>query len=73
MRGKTARDTAKIRCPFFRTHNNQSIGCEGIYEGCSLQINFAGLRGREWHEQVYCCGRFEACELYRAIMEQYIE
>lgn len=73
MNGKTKCGVASIRCPYFRMHSAVEIGCEGITEGSWLRLQFATGQGRNMHEDIFCAAKYENCELFRAISEQYAE
>lgn len=64
---------AGIQCPFYTAHLERARGreicCEGITEGGHLTQVFATRRGRDRHLEVFCSGRYECCEIYRAVME----
>lgn len=71
MHNKTAKGVAEIRCPFFRCHSAMQIGCEGISADNSVLLCFKTGRDLRMHEGIFCAARYENCELYRAIGEQY--
>lgn len=73
MKGKTKAGLASIRCPFFRMHSATEIGCEGIVGGSALRLSFTTGKGRNQHEDIFCCARYENCELFTAIAQQYRE
>lgn len=73
MKGKSKAGVASIRCPYFRMHSAMEIGCEGIVEGTTLRLAFMTGAGRNRHEDIFCAAKYENCELFRAISEQYEE
>lgn len=62
-----------IRCPFWRERRKarSTIGCEGLTD--EMRIILAWPQGKEElgrdYCRTYCCGRYEACEIYGAIMQ----
>lgn len=59
----------EIKCPFFRSHTNVEILCEGVTDDSTIRMLFRNRKGRERQEQIFCAGRYENCEIYRAIMK----
>ena len=60
-------DEARVRCPFFRRTTPTSIICEGVIDLSTNQWRFGLAADRERQLEVFCCGRFEFCEIYRAV------
>lgn len=61
------------KCPFFCCHLRQSIICESPIPDSRVKINFATQQGKALQYRVFCCGRFENCEIYKAVNEKYGE
>ena len=57
------------RCPFFRSVGEKSVCCEGFMEGCTVSVRFVRPRLLDKHWRLYCCGRYDYCEIYRMVME----
>lgn len=64
-------DPARARCPFFRRSTNNSIICEGIVERSTMQWRFGRTQDRDLQFSVFCCKKFENCELHKAVLEKY--
>lgn len=63
--------SADIRCPFYRDmeRQGQKIICEGLEDRSSIILAYR--KKQMWMRQMntFCCGRYEACEIYQAIMQ----
>lgn len=71
MKGKLNDRDAK--CPFFFAHTKSSVICEGVIPDSSARLNFDSAKAKNIQYEVFCCGKFENCEMYRAIQENYKE
>ena len=62
-----------VRCPFWRERRKarSTIGCEGLTD--NMRIVLTWPHGHEEEGKIFgrthCCGRYEACEIYDAIMK----
>ena len=59
------------RCPFFkRTDGEKTITCQGVDGGYSVLVwKFRGTGHCKTQFRVFCCGKFENCEVCRMLME----
>lgn len=57
------------KCPFYRGDTRQSIICEGFLENSTVSMRFGAQRDMHQHSSIFCCNKFENCELYRMIAE----
>ncbi len=65
-------DTATIRCPFYRkSDRKKSVTCEGVTDTSRLILRFASRDELMRQMEVFCCGRYSYCEVYRAAAEKY--
>lgn len=71
MKGKLNDRDAK--CPFFCAHTKDSILCEGLIPDSRIKINFDGADTKRTQYSIFCCWRYENCEMYRALQEKYQE
>lgn len=71
MNEKSSYGTEEIKCPFFRRHDRQMIGCEGITHDSIIRIVFNSRRGRDKQEDIFCKNKYENCEIYRMLMLKY--
>ena len=71
MRGKL--NDKDAQCPFFCAHTKNSVVCEGMIPGSSARLNFESAKTKNIQYEVFCCGKYENCEMYRAIQEKYEE
>lgn len=62
------------KCPFFRTDDGRNtITCEGITDACTFSLRFTKKSDFEKRMEVFCMQKYENCEVYRMIAEQYEE
>lgn len=59
-----------IRCPFFREHSTTEIRCEGVAEGVTTGMVFWEKKYKDRWQDIYCRGRYEACEICRMLMRE---
>ena len=71
MKGKL--NDKDARCPFFCAHTKNSVICEGVIPDSSARLNFDSAKAKNIQYEVFCCGKYENCEMYRAIQENYEE
>jgi len=38
-------------------------------DGCTVSVRFARAKLRDKHWRLFCCGRYDYCEIYRMVME----
>ena len=61
-----------IRCPFWRERRKDryTIGCEGLTDKMRIILTWIpGAKSEaKYYSRTYCCGRYDACEIYQAIM-----
>lgn len=60
--------TSWIICPFFRSHGNREIICEGLFSGCTCGMKFENNEDKEFHKTTYCENGFKRCEYYLSVM-----
>lgn len=61
--------TAKIVCPFFRSHSRTQIRCEAVIERATTAMIFERQEDKTWWQQTYCEGHCECCEQHMILME----
>lgn len=58
------------QCPFFRgTDGKKTITCQGVDGYSLLTWRFRGTGHCEIQFRVFCCGKYENCEVCRMLME----
>ncbi len=57
-----------IVCPFFRSHNDREVICEGFFAGCSCGLKFKRAEDKAFHQANYCEKNYTRCELYLSVM-----
>ncbi len=62
-----------VVCPFFVNANTVSIQCEGVVPDTLDRMSFPSSRPKTLHMKTFCCGCYENCERYVAIMKKYQE
>ena len=60
-------------CPFIRLRTNKSISCEGPIPGTVCKNTFSRAADQETQYRVFCCARWENCEIARAVTQKYEE
>ena len=60
--------TRRILCPFYRTQDGLSIGCEGPFEGAMLTLRFLNVPDKAMQKEVFCEENYKRCEIYRCVM-----
>lgn len=66
LKGKVQSYT--IKCPFYRTQDKMSIGCEGPFEGAFITLRFETISSKDAQRSIFCDDQFKRCEIYRCIM-----
>ena len=64
-------DDQHVRCPFYRAHAKTAVKCEGPIPGTAVTVEFRRKSAKDKQYTVFCCGRFEYCEMYRAAAREY--
>jgi len=59
---------ARVLCPFYRTEDPLSIGCEGPFEGSMFSIRFMNVPDKLQQREIFCEAAYKRCEVYRCIM-----
>ena len=59
------------RCPFFRAHTHTSIGCESMVPDSNLVLYFGNKGAQQKQYSIFCCNKYENCEVFRATMAGY--
>ena len=63
-----------VLCPFYQSDDGKRrIVCEGITADSNLSQYFRKKNIFETQMKVFCCKHYSKCELYRLLMEKYIE
>ena len=61
-----------VQCPFYRYDDGRRrITCEGVTDGSSLAMLFRSREDYDTQIRVFCCEKYENCEVYRMLMEKY--
>lgn len=62
--------TAYIVCPFFRSHGDRCIKCEGIIPGVMDTHVFDTVESKRAQERIYCEDKWKYCEYASAILTE---
>lgn len=65
----SAEHMAELRCPLCLTVGTRSIQCEGLTDRSTLTQRFSTLEEYRIQMEGFCCGRYQNCELYRAVLQ----
>lgn len=61
-----------VKCPFYISDDGRrAITCEGIVKKSNLKLQHSTRSGFDKQMEVFCCARYECCEIYRMLMEKY--
>ena len=69
MNGKLNDRDAK--CPFFCAHTRDTVVCEGVIPDSRASLRFEGKNGKQIQYAVFCCFKYQNCEMYRAVQSKY--
>lgn len=58
----------RILCPFFRTQDRLSVGCEAPFDGPVLTLYFPTRAEKEKQTRIFCEDCYTRCEIYRCVM-----
>ena len=62
-----------VVCPFFRNIRNRDILCEGITDDCITILRFKSYPKMKKHCEIFCCKKYDYCEISRILEEKYEE
>lgn len=74
--GKTVKGKLNDRdakCPFFCSHTRDRVTCEGVIPDSRASMFFENKNGKKIQYNVFCCWKYENCEMYRASQQKYRE
>lgn len=57
------------KCPFFLRSGNKKISCNGVSDGTLLTWEFDRTEDKEIQMRVFCCDKYQNCEVYRMLRE----
>lgn len=57
------------RCPFYRGDTRQAIICDGFLKNSTVSMRFGTQKEFYQHTNLFCCQRFQNCEVYRMVAE----
>lgn len=62
---------SEIQCPFYRSmdRKQKKIICEGLEDQSNITLGYRKPEAWKRQLEVFCCGRYQACEIHTAIME----
>ena len=71
----TSRTDVNVMCPFYKYDwpQKRRIVCEGITDTSSLALQFPNSKEFNQQQKVFCCGKYEYCEVYRMLAQKYEE
>lgn len=67
--GSSTARTADIVCPFFRSHSERCIRCEGIIDGVLDTHVFETVEKMLDQERIFCMDRWKNCEYASGILK----
>lgn len=60
-------------CHFFLRSNSNTITCCGVIDGTRLSWSFPDRKDKDRQMDVFCCGKYQNCEVYRMLKDVYEE
>lgn len=61
------------QCPFFQRSGNRKISCSGVFDGTRISWEFDRKEDKETQMRVFCCGKYQHCEIYTMLESIYEE
>lgn len=65
-----SRDSADVKCPFYKDDTSHSIRCEGLVSEACVN-NFRGPQIKKEYQNKYCCRDYEDCDHSKALNLKY--
>lgn len=63
-----------VLCPFYKWDDGkENIICEGLVDDSSIAAAFFSKADYEQHIIMRCCGQYDKCDTYKALLEKYEE
>ena len=62
--------TADVVCPFYSSHSNKSITCEGCFDKSRMTLRFDMAEDKKAHFVLFCCRDYQQCEMYCMVMRR---
>lgn len=60
-----------ILCPFFKELAPKGISCEGLTDDSIIKLWFNSPKSKDLHANIFCCNRYQNCEIYRMLEAKY--
>lgn len=67
----TSYESQKVKCPFYKKDDKNTISCEGTEMAQTLTLRFGSGTQKSCKMEKYCNQKYESCEIYKAIMKKY--
>ena len=67
--GSTTARTSYIVCPFFHSHGEKNIRCEGLIDGVLDTHVFDTVEKMRDQERIFCMARWKCCEYASGILK----
>lgn len=63
-----------VKCPFYRNDDGKrQVTCEGVCEGAECALIFRRRSELKRQLEVFCCGWYQRCEIYKAVNARFLE
>lgn len=63
-------NSGAAQCPFYRARSEREVHCEGLLPESIAISRFRSRTDCKQQLSIFCCGRFQYCEMYRALMAE---
>jgi hypothetical protein len=60
-----------IQCPFFKELAKKGVSCEGLTDDSIIKLWFSSPKSLDLHTEIFCCNRYQNCEIYRMLEAKY--
>lgn len=64
-------ESTEARCPFYRGEDTMTIWCEGIRDGCTLQLAFG--RDASDYRKAFCRSEWQECRVAQMLWNKHEE
>lgn len=61
----------RVLCPFYHQEKPSVLMCEGVEDGCSIQITFDSGQHKADYKDALCCEDWEQCRVSKMLNEKY--
>jgi hypothetical protein len=60
-----------VECPYYKDESQQTLHCEGVEEGCGLQLGFRGKKRLQTYKEQFCRCSWKTCMVAQMLNRKY--